>query len=212
MIYQSRSQGSPMSATKQIISFEEYLTFADSTDNCYELQDGELLQMPQGRGKHGAIAELLNDQFRSEIQRLGLDWVSKKGDIGVRIPQVGRRDTSRVPDVAVVTREQWRSILNVSAVLTDSVPLLVVEVVSEGTVTVDHRRKRADYNALQIPEYWIVDFIEDNPNVKEDPKVTVLKLVEGLYEGKSYRGAERIESDIFPELTLTAEQILNVEG
>lgn len=199
-----------MTSTKPLISFEEYLIYEDGTDNRYELQDGELLLMPQGRGKHGAISEFLNDEFRDEIKRLELDWISKKADIGVRIPQVGRRATSRVPDVAVVTREQWRSILDVSAVLTDSVPLLVVEVVSEGTVSIDHRRKRADYNALQIPEYWIVDFIQDNP--KEEPKVTVLKLVEGFYEGKSYKGSEQIESDIFPELNLTAEQILSVEG
>jgi Uma2 family endonuclease len=91
-----------MSATKQIISFGEYLTYADGTDTCYELQDGELVAITPGRGKNGAIAEFLNDRFRSEIQRLGLDWVSKKGDIGVKIPQVGRGATSKFPDIAVV--------------------------------------------------------------------------------------------------------------
>lgn len=143
---------------------------------------------------------------------MGLDWVSKKADIGVKIPQVGKRATSRIPDVAVVTREQWQSILNVSAVLTDSVPILVVEVVSEGTAIIDHRRKRAEYNVLEIPEYWIVDFITDNPKVKEEPQVTVLKLVEGFYEGKSYQGSQQLKSEIFPQLNLTAEQILRVEG
>lgn len=53
---------------------------------------------------------------------------------------------------------------------------------------------------MQILEYWLVDFIEGNPNVKEDPKVTVFKLIEGFYEGKSYTGAQRIESEIFPQV------------
>ena len=105
--------------------------------------------------------------------------VSKQGAIGVRIPQVGRRFTSRIPDVCVVTEEQWLSLLNVSAVLEEP-PLLVVEVVSEGITSVDHRRKRAEYNVVEIPEYWIVDFIEDNP--KYLPSVTVLTLIEGFYE------------------------------
>ncbi|MBR8827315.1 MAG: Uma2 family endonuclease [Gomphosphaeria aponina SAG 52.96 = DSM 107014] len=195
-----------MTTTKQLLTFEEYLTYSDDTDTCYELQDRELIPMTLGRGKHGAISELINDAFRAEIKRLKLDWVSKKGDIGVKIPQVGRGATSRVPDVAVVTQVQWRSILDISAVLTDSVPLLVVEVVSEGTVLIDHRRKRAEYNGIGIPEYWLVDFIANSP------KVTVLKLVDGLYEGKSYRGDELLESDIFPELNLTASEILGAEG
>jgi len=201
-----------MTTTKQLLTFEEYLTYSDDTDTCYELQDGELIPMTLGRGKHGAISELINDAFRAEIKRLKLDWVSKKGDIGVKIPQVGRGATSRVPDVAVVTQVQWRSILDISAVLTDSVPLLVVEVVSEGTVLIDHRRKRAEYNGIGIPEYWLVDFIANSSKVKEEPKVTVLKLVDGLYEGKSYGGDERIESDIFPELNLSASEILGAEG
>jgi Uma2 family endonuclease len=48
-----------MSATEQIISFEEYLTYADGTDTYYELQDGELVAITPGRGKNGAIASPL---------------------------------------------------------------------------------------------------------------------------------------------------------
>lgn len=115
--------------------------------------------MPPARGKHAAIAEFLNDEFRAEIKRRSLAWVSKQGAIGMSIPQVGRKSTSRVPDVCVVTAEQWLGLLERAAVLEDSPPMFVVEVVSEGTQIIGHRRKRAEYNVVEIPECWLVDFI-----------------------------------------------------
>lgn len=89
-----------------------------------------------------------------------------------------------------------------AAVLTDSVPLLVVEIVRESTRNIDYRKKRAEYNAIEIPEYWIIDF--------SDRKVTVLFLEDGLYEETVYRDEEVIKSLLFPELHLTPAQIFNV--
>ncbi|MBW4618354.1 MAG: Uma2 family endonuclease [Cyanosarcina radialis HA8281-LM2] len=186
------------------LSFADYLAYDDG--NRYELFHGELVEMPPARGKHALIIDFLHDTFRAEIKRLDLNYVSGHSAIGVRIPQVGTRDTSRIPDICVATKEQWQGLLDRSAVLEDSPPLLVVEVVSEGTQTVDHRRKRAEYNIAEILEYWIVDFIEGDR--KYPPGITVLTLVEGFYEEAVFRGSDRLISTIFPELNLTAEQIL----
>lgn len=109
----------------------------------------------------------------------------------------------------VVTIEQRNYLATLTdAILEDSMPPLVVEVVSAGTVSTDHRKKRAEYNVLEIPEYWIVDFINE-PDFPEEPKVTICKLVEGLYDAQEYRGSDRLESNLFPELVLTAEQVIN---
>ncbi len=140
-------------STKRLFTFEEYLSYDDSTDNRYELVNGELVEMPPARGKHADIIDALNDIFKAEIKRLGRNWISRHSSIGVQRPQYGRRATSRIPDICVVTAEQWQGLLNKSAVLEDSPPLLVIEVVSEGTKIVDHRRKRAEYNVSEIPEY-----------------------------------------------------------
>jgi Uma2 family endonuclease len=188
----------------KVITFEEYLKYDD--DKRYELVDGELVEMALGRGKHASIIEFLNDEFRLEIKRLGLNLVCKQGAIGVKLPPIGEKITSRIPDVSVITDKQWQELLDRPAVLVDSAPLLVVEVVSEGSKTVDHRRKRAEYNILNIPEYWIVDFLTDDP--KYPPGVTVLNLVEGLYEESFFRDNEKIISNIFPGLNLTVQQIL----
>ena len=197
-----------MTTTNRQLTFEEYLNYHDDTDKRYELADGELLEMPPPRGKHADITDALNDIFKAEIKRLHRNWVSRHSSIGVQIPQVGRRATSRIPDVCVVTLTQWQELQNKSAVLIDSPPLLLVEVVSEGTKIIDHRRKRAEYNVIDIPEYWLVDFIEDEP--KYLPGVTVLTLVDSFYEEAVFRSNERIISQTFSELNLTAQQLLQL--
>ncbi|MGQ4646593.1 Uma2 family endonuclease [Lyngbya aestuarii] len=178
------------------LSFEEYLAYDDGTNNRYELVDGELVIMNPPTVRHALIIRLLNNAFESEIGRLNLHWVPLQG-IGVRT-SIKR---SRLPDLCVVAMEQIQEYLDESAVI-ESPALLAVEIVSPESVTRDYRFKRSEYGAIGIPEYWIVDPAEE--------KVTVLLLVEGLYEETEYRGAEKIISQTFPELELTVAQVLKV--
>lgn len=77
---------------------------------------------------------------------------------------------------------------------------MVIEVVSPESVKRDYRYKRSEYAVLEIFEYWIVDPLE--------AKVTMLLLVEGLYEETEFKRNQQIISQTFPELTLTVEQVL----
>ena len=191
-----------MTVTTQKLTFEDYLNYDDRTDTRYELVNGELIPMSLGTGKHGAITEFLNDSFKDEIRQQGSPWTSKDTKIGVRSPRGGRWDTSRIPDITVLPIEQWEALANREAIidLNDPPPILVVEVVSESTKATDYRSKRSEYAVLNIKEYWIVDPLEE--------LVTVCTLTEGFYDAVEFRGNERIVSTIFPELELTATQVL----
>ena len=101
--------------------------------------------------------------------------------------------------MSIITAEQRQSIRLKTAIL-ESPPPLVIEVVSPESVKRDYRYKRSEYAVLEIPEYWIVDPLE--------AKVTVLLLVEGLYEQTEFKESEQIISQTFSELTLTVEQVL----
>lgn len=179
------------------LTFEEYLAYDDGTDNRYELVNGELVLMPPPTGQHADIVDLLEDIFKAEIRRLNLDWAVRPGTIGVRTMEL----KTRFPDLSIITAEQKQAIRLKAAVL-ESPPLLVVEVVSPESVKRDYRYKRSEYAVLEIPEYWIVDSLE--------AKVTVLLLVEGLYEETEFKGNQQIISQTFPELALTVEQVLSV--
>jgi Uma2 family endonuclease len=204
-----------MTVATRPVTFEEWLTYEDGTDTRYELDRGVLVAMGQAKGRHGDIMEFLNDRFREAIPKLGQPWVSKMGgQVAVRVPQVGRRDTSRVPDVVVLPTEQWDSMADREAVieLSEPAPPLVVEVVSTGTEITDHRKKRAEYNIVGIPCYVLVDWVELNQNKKPiDKRVTVLTLVEGLYDEAVYRGDEVVFIPTFPDLRLKAIQIINAK-
>jgi Uma2 family endonuclease len=189
-------------ATTKRLTLEEYLTYADGTDTRYELVDGELVEMSLGTGEHGDISEFLNDRFKAEIKRLGLNWVSKDMKIGIQSPRGTRWETARVPDVVVLTLEQWNGLKKRESLipLNEPPPLLVVEVVSPSTATVDYRAKHSKYAVLDIPEYWIVDPI--------DLKVTVCVLKDGAYSDTVFDGDLKIVSPTFPGLGLTAVFIL----
>ncbi|MBD2101433.1 Uma2 family endonuclease [Leptolyngbya sp. FACHB-261] len=191
-----------MALTTNRLTFAEYLKHDDGTDTQYELVNGELIPMSLGSGKHGAILKFLERSFDAEIARLGREWVALQSVVGVRSPRGNRWDTVRIPDVVVISLEQWRGLQNREAVidLNEPSPLLVVEVVSESTKKTDYRAKHAEYNVLGIAEYWIVD-----PLIS---KITVLTFVDDWYEPAEFVGSEEIQSQTFPELNLTVEQVL----
>ncbi|NEQ28963.1 MAG: Uma2 family endonuclease [Microcoleus sp. SIO2G3] len=191
-----------MTTTTNRLTLEEYLKYDDGTDTRYELVNGELIPMSLGTRRHGAILKFLERTFDSEAAQIGQDWIALAGVVGVRSPRAGRWDTVRVPDVVVISLEQWRNLQNREAVieLNEPSPLLVVEVSSESTKSTDYRAKRAEYSVLDIPEYWIVDPL--------NAKVTVLTLVEGWYDAAEFVGSDSMRSQTFPNLELTAEQVL----
>ncbi|WAL62461.1 Uma2 family endonuclease [Thermocoleostomius sinensis] len=191
-----------MTIATQKLTFEEYLAYDDGTDTRYELVDGELVPMSLGTGKHGGIAEFLNDQFREQIKRRELPWTSKQMTVGVRSPRGRNWDTSRIPDVTVLAAAQWEAMSDREAVinLNEPPPILVVEVVSPSTKTDDYRSKRSEYGLLEISEYWIVDPLEE--------KITLCILEHQFYDSTEFRGDDLIQSPTFPDLNLTATQIL----
>ncbi len=79
---------------------------------------------------------------------------------------------------------------------------LAVEIVSPSSVKRDYEQKPLEYANKGIREYWIVDPIES--------KVTVFLLVNGRYQERVFTGSQLITSQVFSELSLSAQQILSV--
>ncbi|MEL7035219.1 MAG: Uma2 family endonuclease [Cyanobacteria bacterium J06592_8] len=191
-----------MSITTQKLTFEEYLTYNDGTDTRYELVDGELIPMSLGTGKHGSIIRFLLLQFENILSTSEQSWVTLPGLVGIRSPRGRRWDTSRIPDITIMSQAQWEEMADREAVIdfNESPPFLVVEVVSPSTKTDDYRSKRSEYGLLEIPEYWIVDPLEE--------KVTLGILDHSFYDLMEFQGNDPIQSPTFPTLNLTTAQII----
>ncbi|MGB3310866.1 MAG: Uma2 family endonuclease [Nodosilinea sp.] len=118
---------------------------------------------------------------------------------------------NRCPDLVVLTPKLAAQLREKRGAITleMSNPALVVEVVgpygtpADETYYCDYIQKRQQYEQRGVPEYWIVD-----PTAAE---VTVLALhMQDRYQGRAFRGPQRIRSAGFPTLDLTADDLLGL--
>jgi Uma2 family endonuclease len=197
-------------AISKLMTFDEFLEWKPENGR-YELHNGVIVEMPNPTGKHSAIAGFQALEFGLEIRRLQLPYFIPK-ECTIKFSDNFGYD----PDVVVLDKQlveanepRWEK----ESVITrgDSVKL-VVEVVSTNWRD-DYAHKMIDYEALGIGEYWIVDYLGLGGSryigSPKQPTLSIYQLVEGEYQIRLFREDERVESVIFPELNLTAQQIFN---
>ncbi|MEH2445817.1 MAG: Uma2 family endonuclease [Nostoc sp.] len=194
--------------TKQKLTFDQFLEQC-LEEGLYELVDGEIVEVRATRN-HDDVADFMGDSFKDKIKRLNLNYVVKNTAVFKTITANGI-EQGRKPDVSVIDKDVWRSNHSAYSALEESIQL-AIEVTSTNWED-DYIDKLDEYQRLGITEYWIVDYLTvglrehlGNPKV---PAVFVFLLdTEGKYQCTQFRGSERIVSRTFPELALTAEQIL----
>lgn len=195
------------------LSFDEFLA-QYTNNNRYELIDGEVFDL-EPTGPHEEVAAFITTKACVQIDRAGLPWfVLQRGLL--RPSNTGM--TAFRPDVAVVDRLNlveellWpdQSILTLGSSIK-----FVAEVVSSNWQN-DYARKVEDYAALGISEYWIADYAglggTRHIGKLKQPTLSICVLVDGEYEIQQLRGDRLITSPTFPELKLTAEQVLRAGG
>ncbi|MGL6340764.1 MAG: Uma2 family endonuclease [Waterburya sp.] len=190
-----------MTSTTTQLTLEEYLAYDDGTDNRYELVDGKLVTMPPESDRNNLIALYLLTEF---LKLVPIQLIRHKD---TEIVVTGNRTRVRMPDLMILTEELLAAIGGRRATITPDMPspVLVVEVVSPGKVNEDrdYRYKRSEYSARGILEYWIVD--------PQSNKITILSLIDGLYEETIFEGDRLITSTVLTQLSLTAEQIFGFQ-
>ena len=193
-----------------VTTFETFIDWLPENSGVrYELHNGNITEMPQPVGDHEEVKGFLTVKLCGLIDRLHLNYLIPSQTL-VRPED---KDSGYLPDVLVlnhsnlVNEKLWKkqSVISNCA----SIPL-VIEVVSTNWRD-DYNLKFADYEEMGIPEYWIVDYAAlggrnfiGNPKL---PTISVCNLVDGEYQIIKFRNDERIISQAFPELKLTANQI-----
>lgn len=151
---------------------EQYLRLTDQTNHFIEFTDGYVEVLPMPTRQHQAISRFLFLALLPCVQRLG--GTVFYAPLRVRVAP-GR---FREPDLVVLLDVNDPRNQNAFWLGAD----LVVEIVSPDNVERDTVMKRADYAAAGIPEYWIVNPVEET--------ITVLQLDGSAYvaHGVFHRG------------------------
>jgi Uma2 family endonuclease len=159
-------------------------------DAPYELIEGELIEVsPQGRIHGRAISNLAF--FLTQEIRVDQSGELLSGDVGFILAQ--DPDTVLAPDVAFVRMER---LLNEGDGYLKLAPDLAIEVVSPGNSVREIARKTAIYLAAGSNEVWVVRPRERDVAVHR-PNAAVAIL----------RDKERLESPLFPNLSLPISEI-----
>ncbi|MEH2031744.1 MAG: Uma2 family endonuclease [Nostoc sp.] len=200
-------------AIPKLVTFEDFAAWRPEGGR-YELHDGVIVEMAQTVGDHEDIVGFLALEISFDIKRLNLPYYIPK-TVLVK-PLEG--ESAYSPDILIINRPNllneplWKKKSTVSQAA--SIPL-VIEVVSTNWRD-DYYKKLADYEAIGIPEYWIIDYAAcgarkfiGNPKL---PTISIYQLIDGEYQVTQFRGSDFIVSPTFPELNLTAEQIFQAEG
>lgn len=193
----------------QILTVDEFLQLED--DQCmYELVRGALIRMPEPSDLHEAIVQFLNVEFTIEARRAKLNYSLRQRN-ALLIPEAIDLKSARRPDLAVIDKPiRWRESEIEQGMRT--VPHLIVEVASSNWSN-DLIEKQEIYEAMGVPEYWIVDYRGLIPAKYCDrgkgKKVIVLRLLNGEYQRTEFINDELIPCQTFPDLVLTVDQILS---
>ncbi len=191
------------------LSFDEFLVHYGG-DNRYELIDGEVFDL-EPTGSHEEVSAFITAKICVQIDGKSLPWfVLQRGLL--RPSNVGM--TAFRPDVAVVDRDELTKELlwsDQSILTLGSSIKFVAEVVSSNWQN-DYARKVEDYAVLGIPEYWIADYAglggTRHIGKPKQPTLSICTLTNGEYEIRQFQGKQSVVSLTFPDLKLTAEQVL----
>ncbi len=195
----------------KLMSFAEFLDWKPEHQR-YELHNGTPIEM-QPTGDHEEVVEFLATTLTREAGRLNLPYRFPRQAL-IKVPE---SETGYLPDVVIVdpaalsNEPLWKQ----SATLTQGKTIaLVVEVVSTNWRD-DYGYKLTAYEALGIPEYWIADYLGlggiRHIGSPKQPTLSIYSLIENEYQVQQFRGGALIQSQLFPDLQLTAAQILQAD-
>lgn len=196
--------------TTTLVTFEQFLNFNDGNEiNEYELVDGRLILMPEPSELHEEILEFLSFMFEltSRRQKLGYS-IRKRNSLFIN------ETKARRPDIAIIERP--KVLLSSGSIQgIRSTPFMIVEIAS-GNWSTDLVEKQEEYQALEVPEYWIIDYKGQIPAKYclkgKGKKVIVLTLENGEYQHSEYVEGEVIPCKTFPDLTLSVNQVLEADA
>ncbi|MFV1974271.1 MAG: Uma2 family endonuclease [Candidatus Scalindua sp.] len=158
----------------------------------YELLDGEFYMVPSPNEAHQRVSGNLGFLLRQHVRESGLGFVyDAPFDVVLSVEDVVQ------PDILYISKERANIVTenNVSGS-----PDLVVEVISSSSAKRDREIKSKIYSKYGVKEYWIVNPIVSN--------IEVRSLKDGLFETVStYDKGDILTSQVIPDLKINLREV-----
>ena len=176
---------------EQYYSYQEWLKLDLGKDTRSELIDGEIYLLASASTRHQSIA---GEMFRQLSTFLHGKKCKPFWGLDVRLED----DTVVIPDLLVVCDPTK---------LTDSgcngAPDLIVEILSPSTAKYDRLTKFLLYQRVGVPEYWIVDPL--------DNIVTIHKLTENGYLTTIFTDTDTVTINALPGFEMDLSTVFSQE-
>lgn len=162
---------------ERLLHVEEYQRMVEvgilTEDDRVELLAGKMIQMSPSGNRHVICTNSLNTFFAPFYEEV---------IVSVQNPLQLDELSMPEPDVAVIRREKIEGKLQMPHA---SMCLLVVEV-ADSSLGKDSQIKQELYAKAVIPEYWIVDLVNDLILVFREPKDGAYQLLHQFSAGDSF--------------------------
>jgi Uma2 family endonuclease len=179
-----------MSATKTVLTAQEFDNYPFEEDKRYELDEGELIEMTRTTYKHNRVLGYLFVDLTVYFRRTRIGQALISENLYALSP-----NTRRAPDVAVILGDRHKELKNAKVI--PVIPEIVVEILSPTETPRMIHRKLKQYFAAGVKEAWLI-----NPDVRE---------IE-IWKGTSLpdpvlAGADVLTSALLPGFALPLEEL-----
>jgi Uma2 family endonuclease len=179
-----------MSATKILLTAEEFDNYPFEEDKRYELDEGELIEMTRPAYRHNRVLRKLLIRVDNFLERTGLGEAQLSENLYALSPK-----TRRAPDLAVILGDRHRELWEAKVI--SIIPEIVAEVLSPSETPRMIHRKLKQYFEAGGKEVWLID-----PEVKEIEVWTGPSL-----PAHALTGSVVLESSLLPGFALPLEDL-----
>ncbi len=182
------------------VSYQEYLELVESSDQRYELIDGEIFLMASPSFRHQMLVNEISWHLNNYFRNHKCSSLTSPLDIKLQgyAPKFKEDPNVVQPDLIIICDPE-----NVEDDKYQGVPSLLVEVLSPSTKKRDLILKLNLYLKSGVKEYWIVD--------PENKKITQYIFTEDrdIKAINDLKPGETLESDYFEELNVPISEIFS---
>jgi Uma2 family endonuclease len=181
-----------MSASKILLTAEEFDNYPFEEDKRYELDEGELIEMTRPAYQHNRVLMKLTLAVGNYLSRAGIGEALLSENLYALSPA-----TRRSPDLAVILGDKSAELKNAKVI--QVIPDIAAEVLSPNETPRTIHRKMKQYFEAGVKEIWLIDPETKTAEIWSGPHLPENELT----------GSAAITSALLPGFSLLLEELFS---